>query len=98
MTIEHVIADFKAYSQSVLDEQKQSLDNYTNNNLLDSKLVRLKNVNAYLKELKHKLNEKIEAILSENTSSIERKELDRKLRSISTEYINEYMASSFIKK
>ena len=97
MTLEHVIASFRTNAQAILEEQTKSFENYTNSHLLDGKLARLRVANAHLKDLKQKLNDDIDHIMSRNASE-DANELQKKLHSISIEYINEYMANTFVKK
>lgn len=97
MAIEQTVLLFREYARQVFNEQSEYLVEYNKNYLLSGKLARLRFFNAHMKTLKQKLNERMAAVLSAETSKPHYEELKNRLQSVSLEYINEYTYIGFTK-
>lgn len=96
--IKEHISSFRAFAKEALEEEIAALREIENSLLISGKLARFKVFNTHLNQLQHTLTGKIQAIIqTQGAMPGEKEDLEAALTDITTEYINEYMCSSFLK-
>src|SRR4051812_10225921 len=98
--VKEQVAAFSKYARELLEEQQVQLKSAKEHHILSGKLARIKVFNEHLDILKDRLHNMVDAMLGSSRSlpPDQYTKLQQALKSISAEYINEYLCISFIKE
>jgi hypothetical protein len=97
--IQEDISRFRIVANEILRKQADKLREFNESRLISGKLARFTVFNAHLNVLKKGLDSEINSIINNLPNEVSYKyQLENALKSVSAEYINEYLCISFVKE